>query len=571
MKEAWTFGAVWRACGLAALLTAVLGGAAVPAHASDTVEVQGPGGESSGSSVETVVVHEGGGLPGAAAPAAGELGSDIEPLDITPQWDITRFDISRFRTPSDAAGLIQYLSEHYAAQDKQISIDEAVRLALAHNHDLNSKRLYALAACQGKEIIWADLNPQLSLQGDAHYQVSNSDVAGQDDKLYKSLALQLTKRIYDFGLTRRLIDANAAQLGIRHYTVSMAEQQLVANVVSAYFSFSLALGELRIREDELGLAQKFLEQAQIQFDVGTVPKLDVIRAEARVQQAQAAHHSAQAQLGDSAAYFYSLLGVEDARYVPLVVTAELIDMGSPPAAPQLVVDNAINHRPEIQIQYNTMFAGEAKIDLARNRPILQAYANGRWANPSGATGSLSGQFGVQLLWDIYTGGKDQATREQAETELKALSEAVLDLEAKVELDATTSWNNLVKLRANTLSARKNLDLSGEALRVAAIGYGAGVTPYIDYESALNNNVSAALGYLISLIQVKQAQISLLRAQGFPGGYPGLGGNTECVSPSISELLGQAAPEQGWSEAETTEPEAAAPQSEPQTAGSIQQP
>ncbi|HES58609.1 MAG TPA: hypothetical protein ENO21_04170 [Firmicutes bacterium] len=70
------------------------------------------------------------------------------------------------------------------------------------------------------------------------------------------------------------------------------------------------------------------------------------------------------------------------------------------------------------------------------------------------------------------------------------------------------------------ASRKNLELSGEALRAASAGYNAGVTPYLEFEDALDKNIAAALGYAVSLGEVKKAQANLVRAQGFPQGYPG---------------------------------------------------
>ena len=95
-----------------------------------------------------------------------------------------------------------------------------------------------------------------------------------------------------------------------------------------------------------------------------------------------------------------------------------------------------------------------------------------------------------------------------------------DLEAKVELDATTAWNRLYAARASTDAAQKTLELSSEGLRAASVGYAAGVTPYLDFADAMDKNVAAAIGYLISLVEVKLAQVNLERAEGFPSGYPG---------------------------------------------------
>ena len=469
-----------------------------------------------------------------AAPAAGA--GAVEPLVIGSAWPMLSDATQGVTLPPGTSELIRYLSQGYFPAEAELSIDDALKLALEHNHDLNSKRLDALAACQGVDINWTALRPQLSAQGKAYWLRSNAPAhtqtitlpdgtqqtvsIGTVESMISSLALSLTQRIYDFGLTRHLIDASRAQYAIKNYAVSMAEQQLVTNVIVSYYQFSLALGQVRIRRDALELATKFLRQAQIQFDVGTVPKLDVIRAEARAQQAQDDFVSALSSVGDAAASFYSWLGVEDQRYVPAIITADLIALGAEPPDLGQATETAVDTRSEVQLQYATLLAGQAKIDLTKNRPILQAYANALYQQPATQAGTDNYEYGFQLLWNVYTGGADRLNREQAQTQLRALAEGVLDLEAKVELDATTAWDRLYAARASVGTALKNMELSGEALRAASVGYNAGVTPYIDFQDALDRNVAANMGYLLALIDVKLAQLNLERAEGFPSGFPG---------------------------------------------------
>lgn len=494
--------------------------------------------------------------PAVAAPAADAAPApgDIEPLVIDETWSPLKLDLKEVVLPTDKQDLIRYLAEGYFPQEAELSIDEAVAIALEHNHDLNSKRLSAAAACQDLEINWTALKPQASLQLKTYWQRSDAKkttvtIAGKDgepDKTYSlggvekspigALALSLTQRIYDWGITHKLIDASRAQYSIKNYTVDIAEQQLVANVISGYYQFSAALGQARIRRDELALALEFQRIAQIQFDVGTAPRLDVIRAEARVEQARDALISALATVGDAASSFYTWLGVEDQRYVPALITAALIDVGEDPPLLEDAARTAVETRPEIALQYATLSAGQVKVDLARNRPVLQAYVNSLLQDPAGQGGAASAEFGLQLNWNLFTGGKDKLERKQAQLELKSLSEAVLDLEAKIELDAASSWNRLYAARASVQSGKKNLELSGEILRAASVGYGAGVTPYIDFQSALDGNVAAALGYLMALVEVKLAQVNLDRAEGFPRGYPGDSRSGKDSAVTVQQLV-----------------------------------
>lgn len=528
----------WQAQLVCVLLAAALLPWSTPAGATDVVEVMQAGGiESAEPSAESTPSEEQDSVEVVAilAPADPAEMAAGEPEEL--EWEPLSITVEELSLPTDLEEMLAFLTTDYTQPDAELEIEEALTTALTYNHDLNSKRLAAAAACQGVEVQWADLRPQLSLQAKAYLQQTNAntdpieidagegdplviDIAGPQDEVQRQLALSLTQRIYDFGVTNDLIDIAKAQHAIRKHTVDMAEQQLVHDVITAYYTFNLALGLAKVRDDELQLAAEFLRQAEIQYDVGVVPRLDVIRAEARVEEARSNYISAQSQVGDAAAYFFSLLGVEDTRYVPSVVRAALAEIGPPPPDVNEAIDLALLYRPEIELQYATLSATEAAKSLTRNRPILEAYASALYQKPAGGfSGTDNYEYGVQLLWNLYTGGKDRAQLKQEELNLLSISEGIIHLEAQLELDATTAWNRVVAARSSADSARATLELSAEAHRAAAVGYSAGVTPYIDYLDALDKNVAAAIGYLLSLAEVKMAQANLVRAMGFPYGYP----------------------------------------------------
>jgi len=535
------------AIGLAALLCCLFA-TVPPASAADSVEIAGAsatdtsaGDESTGATERDrefytpITITE-----ADAADTADETAGAAAGADEPAPWEHFSITVGDLSMPTELDEMITHLAVGYVQPHPELTLEDALRLALTHNHNLNSARLTAAAACQGISVQWTDLLPQVSMQAKGFFQASNAatqsfelpgdngnsqtiDLTIGAEQFQRQLALNLTQRIYDFGLTNDLIDVAESQHAIQKYTVDMTEQQLVSDVISAYFQFNLALGQARVRDDELKLAHELLRQAKIQYEVGVVPRLDVIRAESRVEQARSAYIAAQSQVGDSGAYFFSLLGVEDDRYVPGLITAPLAQVGPPPPAVDAAIEFSLDNRPELELQYAVLETGEASKSLARNRPVLEAYANALYQKPTSfGRGTDSYEYGLQLMWNIYSGGSQKAKVKQEELKLKSIAEGILNLEAQLELDATTAWNRVVAARSSADAARKTLELTAEAHRAAAVGYSAGVTPYIDYLDALDQNVAAAIGYLTALAEVKLAQVNLARAMGFPYGYPGDG-------------------------------------------------
>ncbi|MDQ3023268.1 MAG: TolC family protein, partial [bacterium] len=401
--------------------------------------------------------------------------AEIQPLDITPQWNLKRFDVSLYKLPTDPDSMRDYLLQGYVPAEDELSLYSAVALALRYNHNLNQRRLEAASACAGISVNWANLRPQLTVQARSFAEWSRGgtttgggDNGSDDGEITSQLSMQLTQRIYDWGLTNKLIDQDRALYAVRVHVVEAAEQQLVFDVTAAYYQFSQALGQLRIRMDALALALEFLRQAGVRFEVGTAPRLDVIRAEARVEQARDDVTTARELLGNTAARFYSLLGVDYQRYIPAVVTPELLDLGAEPPQLDSAIEDGVISRPEVESQFATLLAGEAAVSLARNRPILEGYGSSLLQHPGRFAGTQNYELGVQLLWNAYTGGREKAERREAQLAVEAISEGIRELEDQIELDVTTSWNGLIATRSSVEASRRNLDLSAEALRAAAV-------------------------------------------------------------------------------------------------------
>jgi outer membrane protein TolC len=497
----------------------------LPAYAEDSVDITPAPAPTDPPVVVLEIQPET--MPSAVQPAVAPPPVPIEPLGL-----------DSFLAPSDPGQLLAYLAQDYVPPEPTLSLEDAIRLALANNHGVNQQRLTAAAAVQDVRVNWAALKPQLSARGNIGWSYTNShpqptviNIPGQAPITFggggggasgptETVALNLTQRIYDFGLTADMIDLAEARHAIEHYAVTVAEQRLVDDVAFAYLNYSLALGFARIRVDEVRLAEEILRQARIQFDVGTVPRLDVIRAEARLETAHGNLIQARADIGNAAALFYSLLGLEDQRYLPALITEHYVQLGLEPPPVNDAIAAGLQYRPEIMVQSSTLLAGQETRKLAKNRPIIEADGNWAYTNPKpGGQGTYNLGLNVSINWPLYTGGKDKIERQRADLEIASIAEGIHQLEADIELDVTTAWNNAVAARQQADVARKNLELSGETLRAAYIGYQAGVTTYLDFTDALDRNVAAALGYLFALVEVRLANIDLQRAQGYPQGYP----------------------------------------------------
>ena len=140
-----------------------------------------------------------------------------------------------------------------------------------------------------------------------------------------SVSLNLSQNLWTAGRVALGIDSAQAGVLQGRETLREVEQQVLVSVISAYVSVVRDMDILRIRQENLGVLQRQLEEASARFEVGEITRTDVAQAEARLAQSEADLSSAQAQLSTSRATYAAVIGqapgtLEAAPALPIVPT-----------------------------------------------------------------------------------------------------------------------------------------------------------------------------------------------------------------------------------------------------------
>ena len=127
----------------------LLGALAAPALAAPSLRDVGPAADQATADTADGVVIE------SRAVLAPEEDGSIALSDST--GTPLTITVENLSLPTDIQDLIDYLSEGYLQPVTELTLEQAIAVALEHNHDLNSKRLSAAAACRSycPEPAWA--------------------------------------------------------------------------------------------------------------------------------------------------------------------------------------------------------------------------------------------------------------------------------------------------------------------------------------------------------------------------------------------------------------------------------
>jgi outer membrane protein len=275
---------------------------------------------------------------------------------------------------------------------------------------------------------------------------------------------------------RLRLGVEAARAGIRasEQNLEVERNDLRRDVKRAYFQVLQTEGMVRVAQQAVQLAEGRLRNARLQFEAGVVARVDVIRAETLLAQAQT--DLVAAQNADSLAR--NAFNMATAR--PIEAPVELVDVPAPTLGPlptEALVQVARGRRPELRVLANQLDALESvrRIEEKGLSPTLAVAANYQRNLRAAGFGAQAGQATASLAlnWPLFDSGLTRArvrAARQDEEQLRVLAEQgwlAVSLEVRqalVQLQNAASRRELGAHQAK---------LAEENFRLAQVRYDAG--------------------------------------------------------------------------------------------------
>jgi len=167
-----------------------------------------------------------------------------------------------------------------------ITIDEAINLALAHNHNLLANHTLIFQS-QAQEIT-ANLRPNPTLSADTQFIPIFSPQYFSSDNLNQIQQFDIgVGYLFERGHKRqRRLQAARDQTAVTRAQVSDAERTLAFNVAQQFISALLAESTLRFAEQDLKGFQEEVSIGESQFKAGYISEADYLKIKLQLLQFQ---------------------------------------------------------------------------------------------------------------------------------------------------------------------------------------------------------------------------------------------------------------------------------------------
>jgi cobalt-zinc-cadmium efflux system outer membrane protein len=321
---------------------------------------------------------------------------------------------------------------------------------------------------------------------------------------------------------------NIGTAGVRaaEYNLTAVRQQITSQTAQTYDTLRVALRHHADLTESRALAADFLRKTEARYAAGTAAKLDVVRAEVDLGQADNDLLGNVRDIANARSSLNRLLG----RPLPAPV-APADTLAVPPALPDLtaIEQHALDARPELSGLRAQEAGARATTSLAREFwvPDLFFGASADLGAPDEyfSNRNLVWQYGVTFPLPVFFWQHAAGEISQDRHHERELEASYRDLRASVDQDvraayttAATALQQLIYLRDQVLPAAR------EAFRIADISYGLGGISALDVLDARRTLVAAESQYTDALSAADAAQADLERAAAaplsqFPTGAP----------------------------------------------------
>jgi outer membrane protein, heavy metal efflux system len=387
----------------------------------------------------------------------------------------------------------------------QVSLDEAIDLALKHNHSLQAARTTILQN-QAQEIT-ANLRPNPVLIGDAQFlplfQPSNFTGTYLDESAQFDVGVGY---LFERGKKRQhRLQAAKDATAVTSATVTDNERTLTFNVASQFISALLAQANLDLAEKDLASFQQTVEVSQSSFQAGAMSEGDLIKIKLQLLQFQMDVSAAKLGRVQALATLRQLLGYES-------VPEDYTVVGDLEYKPVKVGEDdlkalALRQRPDLHAAQLGVTAAQSQFSLAEANGKRDVNAQANYTHIADLnTASFFGS--IQLPFFDRNQGEIARTR-YAITQSQELSSE------QSSLVLTDVANSYEALRTNDqvvqLYQSGYLNQAEESRDISQYAYQRGATGLLDFLDAERSYRATELAYrqalasyMTSLEQLRQA-------------------------------------------------------------------
>jgi outer membrane protein len=400
-----------------------------------------------------------------------------------------------------------------------LNLEQCLEIAFENSRDIAIGRGTVVKAEINVKDARAGFMPDVYLSGG--YNVTDTYDKLEWNENHYSLSLNASMTPFNGGKTWISTAKSKESLASTKQSYRLTEIGLILDVIRKYYSLLETAEILKLRGESLAQRRTHLDFARAQFDVGLVPRADILKAEVDVISAQVDSLEADGNLSLAHAELNDAMGIDldhPTRVAPVVFERE--------APPDLAdcLNEALLNRPELLQQKSNVSIKKSNVRLAQIERWPMLTLSGTYdayidefvfddlpLNRTNWEDNSNWRVGVGLSFPLFDGGVTGRAVREARIDLREAELSYTDWQKEVDLEVKLAHLNLVTSFMKTDLTRKQVESAEESYNTALGRYRTGVAPItevIDAGVALSNSkvshTMAIYDYLLDKALLRQA-------------------------------------------------------------------
>ena len=397
----------------------------------------------------------------------------------------------------------------------EITLDKAIEMALQTNPTVKISEAESSAAKaekdEAKASRWLSIDYTHKSGRSGYYE--SSEGAAPHNTYTNGFDASIP--LYTGGKLSGTIEKAVQNYKSSQYGVDESYQAVKLSATDAFYSVLQTDNVVTLSKESVDRLQAHLKNVQAQYDVGVVAKVDVLRSEVELANAEQTLIKAQNAYDLAVANLNNVIGLPLNTEIAVSEKLAYTEYTNP-------LDNCITfalaNRPELFQAEAAVEAAKAGVTVAKSgfMPQVTASASNSWtAHSWPGDENENWGVGVNVNVNVFDSGVTAAKVRAADANLYKAEETYRQTKDAVQLDVRSSYLNLREAEKRIATSKVAVDKAEEDYHIAQVRYQAGVGTNLDVMDAQVALTEAKNNYVQALYDYNTSGAELEKAMGVP--------------------------------------------------------
>ncbi len=416
---------------------------------------------------------------------------------------------------------------------RRITLEEAVKLALQHNHVVRIAAYKVEEKEHAKDVARSAYYP--ILRNDSNLlQLTDTQFIGipagsigtvagtalpgqsvilnQGGKTLVTSGTSLTQPLSELFKIKSANDIAAAELSASRDKAHQTENEVALRVHQIYYRILIAQAHREATQARIKASDDLKSERLAQVKFGAVLEEEAIESRAQSLEAKQDLLTTELQLSDLTMQLNDAIGLP--LSTPLALEAAVREV-SDTCQREECLRAALESHPELAEARAEIEKASGAVRLAKREyiPNLEAFARYSYQDNVPFLARNFGTFGLHFGYDLFDGGRRRAAIGEHSAQLSEAQENFARIKEEIELRVQTAYNKLERTREMVKVSEELLSLRTESRRVSAQQLQEGSALRSQADAAAAHELDAKTLLLQSQLEYIQARDEMLEAMG----------------------------------------------------------